>query len=385
MKENGRALSNLANVLLALRNDPFVKDMLSYDEMQRTAILCSPLGEDPAEFTPRPVTDIDIGRLQERFQWAGLQKIAKEVVHQAVDVRAQERSFHPVRDYLNSVVWDARPRLPTWLNVYLGVEASPYAEAVGTMFLISMVARIFKPGCKVDHMLVLEGAQRTFKSSACEILGGPYFSDHLPDVATSGKDLSQHLRDKWLIEVTEMHAMDRAATAQLKAFLTRKVENYRPSYGRLHVSEPRQCVFIGTTNQAAYLRDETGGRRFWPVKTGSVNLTALARDRDQLFAEAVQRYRVREPWWPNAEFEREHIEAEQEARFETDVWEEKIAEFLEGRSKVTIWQVAREGLFIETARIGTADQRRVMATMERLGWRRLPQKDWQGKRWWERS
>jgi predicted P-loop ATPase len=331
----GRVLPNLANAMVALRSDPAVKDAFAYDEMLCAAMLLHPIASEGARFTPRPVTDVDVSSLQEWLQLSGLPNIGKETAHQAVDLRARECAFHPVRDYLGGLRWDRTPRMNGWLATYVGAEHSPYVDGIGRMFLISMVARIFEPGCKADHMPVLEGLQGTLKSTACGILGGAYFSDSLPDVA-AGKDVSQHLRGKWLIEVSEMHAMGRAEATLLKSFITRTTERYRPSYGRKEVIEPRQCVFIGTTNREAYLRDETGGRRFWPVKTGRVDIEALSRDRDQLFAEASRAYHDGDQWWPDKVFEREHVTPEQEARFEVDAWEESISTYLGAVNKVTI-------------------------------------------------
>ena len=189
-------------------------DAFALDEMLRAPMLMQSL-DDSALAAPRPVTDVDVSVLQQRLQHLGLRRIGREAVHQAVEVRARECRFHPVRDYLEALRWDATPRLQDFLPAYFGAERSAYTEAIGRMFLISMVARVLQPGCKSDYMLVLEGEQGTLKSTACAILGGAWFSDSLPDV-TSGKDVNQHLRGKWLIEVSEMHAMSRAEAALLR-------------------------------------------------------------------------------------------------------------------------------------------------------------------------
>jgi predicted P-loop ATPase len=376
--ESGKPIPNVANVLIALRK--VWPAHFAWDEMLCVPMLMEPL-EAEIEFRARAICDVDVTMVQERLQHLGLKRVSNDVVHQAIDQRCYEQSFHPVRDYLDGLKWDGTDRISEFLRHYFGTDNSAYSKAVGSMFLLSLVARIQKPGCKVDHLLVLEGPQGSLKSTACRVLGGEYFSDNLPDFAFGGKDISQHLRGKWLIEVSEMHAMNRAEVAQLKAFITRQEERYRPSYGRKEAVEPRQCVFIGTTNRDTYLRDETGGRRFWPVKTGRIDVVALARDRDQLFAEAVAQFRQGMPWWPDRDFEQQHITPQQAARYDADVWEENVCDYIAERSKVTISQVAKEALHIETPRIGTADQRRIAACLEQLGWKRQP-KDWQGKRWW---
>jgi predicted P-loop ATPase len=363
---NGKILPVLANAVFAIEGETRLVNSLAYDEMMRTTTFTNPFIDGVA--TPRPMTDGDVVKIQQFIQRSGISRIGKEPVHDAVNLVAKERSFHPVRDYLEALRWDGTPRLDKWLATYLGTEATPYTGAIGRMFMISMVARIFWPGVKADYMLVLEGSQGAMKSSACNVLAGIWFSDAMPDVGS--KDAQQHLRGKWLIEIAEMHAMNRADTAELKQFITRTTEQYRPSYGRLEVIEPRQCVFIGTTNQDVYLRDETGGRRFWPVRCGRIDLAKLTADRDQLFAEAVHLYRADTPWWPDKEFEREYIAPQQSSRYEADAWEESIARFIATKTDVTIGEVAANALHMGTAHIGRAEQNRIIAALGRLQWER---------------
>lgn len=383
--DKGRPVGNLANAMVALRSAPEVRSALAYDEM-----LCAPvLKRDlPAVHVNelgsfagvRSVRDTDVSQLQEWLQREGLPRLSKDVVHQAVDLRAQECAFHPVKEYLTGLRWDGVKRLGTWLSTYLGAETSPYSHAIGTMFLTACVARIFDPGCKVDYMPVFEGPQGARKSTACAILGGQWFSDNLPDV-TADKDVSQHLVGKWIIEISELSAMSKAESATLKAFISRPVERYRPTYGRKEIIQPRMCCFVGSTNENTYLRDETGGRRFWPVKVGTVDTDALARDRDQLFAEAVAAYRSGGRWWPNTEFERQHIAPEQDQRFVADVWEDNIRAFLVNKETVLVGQVARECLMLEIKQIGRAEQHRITTILRHLQWDRR-KKDGRGNIPW---
>jgi predicted P-loop ATPase len=332
---------------------------------------------------PRPVTDEDITAIQEWLQLAGLPLVTKNTVWQAVELVARENTFHPIKDYLEPLVWDEVERLDEWLTDCLGVEKTEYAMAVGRMFLIGMVARIYDPGCQADYMLILEGDQGIKKSTACRVLAGEWFSDSMPENVAS-KDAALHLRGKWLIEIAELHTFSRSETAALKAFITRREDIYRPPYGRKEVYRPRQNLFVGTTNRKVYLQDPTGARRYWPVVTTEIDIDLLTSQRDQLFAEALVRYRRGEPWWPDAEFEAQHMVPEQERRYEGDAWEERIAEYITGRTRATVFKIAFEALNFETPRIGTADQRRIMAILEHLGWRRGKRQAGTGTRWWER-
>jgi hypothetical protein len=168
----GEPLPILANALIAMR--AVMPDAVALDEMMQVPMLMKSLVRAP-DFKPRPVTDVDVALLQDRLQHLGLKRLSKDVTHQAVDVRAHDCRFHPVRTYLEGLEWDGVSRIDNWLITYLGAESSEYVATVGQLFVISMVARIFQPGCKADYMPVLEGPQGTLKSTACKILGGLCF------------------------------------------------------------------------------------------------------------------------------------------------------------------------------------------------------------------
>jgi hypothetical protein len=207
-----------------------------------------------------------------------------------VEDTARRAWFHPVRDYLDALVWDGTPRVDRWLVTYGRAEDTELNRAVGALVLVAAVRRVRVPGCKFDEMLVLESTQGTDKSSALAALCAheDWFSDDLP-LNADGKRVIESLAGHWIVEAAELKGMKRGDVEGLKAFLSRRVDRARLAYGRLPSVVPRQCVIVGTTNSSQYLRDATGNRRFWPVPVQRFDTAGLRRDRDQLWAEAAMR------------------------------------------------------------------------------------------------
>jgi predicted P-loop ATPase len=386
-----RFAGSIENVMTVLRQDPQFAGCFTFDAMALSIVVRQPLPWSALPFTPHRLADDDISRLQGWLQRiAQMGRVGWDTAWRGVDCVARETAFHPIRDWLGGLAWDGTPRLDTWLSDYAGSVDTPYVRAIGRMFLISMVARVQRPGCKADYTLILEGPQGILKSQLLRELAQPWFSDQLPD--PHSKDASQHLRGRWLIELGELDAMLRTEVTALNAFLTRAVEVYRPSYGRSTVHEPRQSVFAGTTNLRSYLRDPTGGRRFWCAiagETGAIDPLRLRRDRDQLFAEALAAFHAGEHWWPTPAFERDHMRPEQERRYHGDSWEDEIARELPRLRapntagthwEVTVLQLAIQALQLEVARIAPRDQQRIAHILQRLGW--SPRVS-HGRRWWE--
>jgi len=300
-------------------------------------------------------------------------------IAQGVAMIARENSMHPVRDYLTGLrgKWDWRRRLDIWLSQCMNAKATEageeYLQVVGRKSIISAVARIMRPGCKVDTMMVFEGGQGRGKSAAIRILGGEWFSDTTLDL--SSKDCYLSLNGVWMYEIAEMDAFNRADATRVKAFVSSAVDQYREPYSRREIIRPRQQIFIGTTNQKEYFKDPTGNRRFWPVRIqGQVNLDLLRAWRNQLFAEALYRFEAGEIWYPTRDEEFRLFRVEQEFREVPDPWQERIEHWLTSsdaalHSPLTVDVLLSKAISIEPGRIGSAKQEamRVANAMSRLG------------------
>ena len=322
--KDGNPKALLANAITALRSAPEWVGVLAYDEFAVRTLRHKPA---PWGGEAGPWTDADDIRTAEWLQHRGI-TISTAVASEAVQAVAHEGAFHPVRDWLNALVWDGTARTGIWLPRYFGTPDTPYTRAIGSKWLTSAVARVMKPGCQADCCLILEGTQGLRKSSALrEMAGDAWFSDQIADL--HDKQASQDIQGKWIIEFGELAAMGRSEAGVLKSFLTRRIDHFRPPYGRRSMDFPRQCVYSASTNLHAYLVDETGARRFWPTTCTNIDLDAITADRAQLWAEARVHYEDGGLWWLN---EPELVKAatdEQRDRYEADVWQERIAAWLE--------------------------------------------------------
>jgi predicted P-loop ATPase len=372
--DDGTIKPVLANLILILREAPAWKRVLAFDEFNNRVVIKGrpPWGEESSDATLSDQHET-LARV-----WFQKNKIypAGGDVGRAVQAAAKDFRFHPVRSYFDALVWDGVARLDTWLVTYFHAASTDYIRAIGPRWLISAVARIFKPGCQVDHVLVLEGPQGKYKSEALRtIASDAWFTDRLSHLA--GKDVMYDVTGVLIIEISEMDALSRASASTQKSFITRRYNKFRPTYGKHNINLPRQCVFAATINPptGGYLRDPTGARRFWPVAcVGMVDRAGLERDRDQLWAEAVTRYKAGNPWHLETPELEALATAEQSARFKTDVWEEPISTWLADRTDVTVWQVL-EGALGFPRRDDCSQQamvnRVVNILTSRLGFRRI--------------
>lgn len=359
----------VANAITTFRTAPLWHGVLAYNDHAVTTVARAPPPWESERETwrQRSWSPRDDVLATNWLQHAGID-CGLQVTQQAIEAVAQDVRFHPIRDYINGLIWDGRQRIPRFASAYLGAPDTDYERAVVQAFLISAVARIMQPGCKADHAVVLEGPQGIGKSSALAALAGDWFTDELSDLGS--KDAAMQARAAWIVEIAELDTMSRAEVERVKAFLTRTSDRFRPPFGSRVIESPRQNVFAGTTNGSTYLRDETGGRRFWPIRCGKIRLYALRGDRDQLWAEARALYDAGESWWPDAHTA-QLAATEQAARLVDDPWDAAIAAFVRGQDEVAVPDILGGALFIEKARWSQSDQNRVARYLRANGWERF--------------
>jgi predicted P-loop ATPase len=315
--------------------------------------------------------------------------VNSKVGAEAVQTVARENSFHPVLDYLRSLEWDGVPRISEWLTIYLGAEATEFTKAIGRRWLISAIARVERPGCQVDHTLLLEGPQGIKKSTALRTLAtDDWFVDHVSDLGT--KDSRLDLCGKWIVELSEMDRVRGAQLERVKAFLTQRIDHFRPPYGRRSEDVRRQCVFAASVNNETPLTDETGNRRWWPVRCGAIDIDALIHDRDQLWAEAYKRYHAGDVWWlDSAELNQAALQ-EQDERYDPGVWDDLILDWADDpkqryerdgqtqlpiepfnstRDRVTVTDILVHAIRKPPDRCTQADRNQVVRCLVHHGWR----------------
>jgi hypothetical protein len=331
LNSRGKIEPTLGNCISILQHHEPWKDAIAYDERSDRIkwLKCPPIGELTRQGPyPRALRDADevwIVKGLER-EWCSF---SVRTVHDALIGIARMRAFDPVRDYLDGLKWDEQPRIDTWLERLCGAERSDYTRAVASKWLISAVARVYEPGCQVDHMLVLEGFQGRGKSSLLNALCSrpEWFSDQVADIRQRVA-AAELLQGPWIVELGELDAILKADASTVKSFISSRVDKYRAAYARNHADHPRRIVFSGSTNEHVYLKDATGARRFWTIATTHLDVPGARAERDQLWAEAIVRYRAGERWY----FDRpELVEAaleQQAARYVEDPWEHELRDIV---------------------------------------------------------
>jgi len=320
-KKGGGYKNTIDNVVIVLQNDPNLKGLYALDEFEQRSIATRNLPWRKITHKERYLKDSDDSGLrhylEKVYNFTGVQRI-----DDALRKVIEDNKFHPVRDYLNSLKWDGSQRVETLFIDYLGAEDTPYTRAITRKALAAAVARVMNPGCKFDYIIVLIGPQGIGKSTILKKLGREWFSDSFTTFA--GKEAYEIIQGVWILEMAELAGLKKAETEQIKHFISKTDDRYRVAYGKRTENFPRQCIFIGTTNASEFLTDDSGNRRFWPLRTMTkqpelnVFRDLSAELISQLWAEAVQMYKAGEELFLAPDLEQEAIKHQKAHRYEDD-------------------------------------------------------------------
>lgn len=316
--KSGKLLCNIANIILILENDPalaghIVHDLFTGMDSAKDGL---PWNKNANQWTDTDDANLRVW-MEKHYDITGKEKIAD-----ALTAVLTRHSYHPIRDYLSGLTWDGVPRLDRIIIDYMGAEDSELNRAMSRKHFVAAVARVFNPGCKYDYCLIMSGAEGIGKSTLLRVMGGKWFNDSITTL--EGKEGMEQLRRAWVVELGELSSIKRSDVEQVKAHLSKQVDIYRAAYARRVLEHPRQCVFCGTTNEALFLKGDTGNRRFWVIPVVAELRKyrdwseAIRRDRDQLWAEAVHYYKQGEPLYLSEELEAQAKQRQQDFNDDND-------------------------------------------------------------------
>ena len=386
----------IANVLAILDMDLAFKGKIGWDLLRDEPMMLTPMPWSiNGRACPRPFENADDTWLAEWMQRIAGLFVSSDMCHEAVNTIAGRNRYHPVVDYLKRCLWDGESRLDTVPEriLHVAVPQVPdrrdedltneekvkkayieYIRSVFSKWMISAVARVCNPGCKADHVLVLEGEQGERKSAFFSIIGNPWYT---PDVAALGsKDAAEQIVGVWIVELDELDSLSRARdVAAAKSFITRSTDRFRWSYGRRVSEHKRQCVFGGTVNPQPWMRDPTGGRRFWPLTcVGEADTDRLIAERDQLWAEAFHRYKNGEAWYLEDKAVIAVAKNQQMFRAPEDPWQSAVQQYLNPVNDKLTTSYLMSKLNIPVERQGKAESMRMAIVLKNLGY--VPKKVW---------
>jgi putative DNA primase/helicase len=363
MTNTGGPIPNVDNMCRILDGLPQFKGRIWKDTFHKKTMtnISTPSNKsnDVREWTNEDTNDMQI--FIQRY--IGMTRVTEVIVWQGVQAFARYDCRSEPLQWMESLEWDGVARIENCFERYFGAASSEYVRSASKNFFVSMIARVYGPGCQVDYMPVLESPQGTGKSTALSILGGKWHIECVEAVTTN--NFFQALQGRLIVEIAEMSSFPSTQVQRIKQIISNRVDSFRAPYERAPQEHKRQNVFVGTTNDKKYLHDDTGNRRFWPIECGaSVDLDAIARDRGQLFAEAVKRYKDGEKW---------HImpaEATlkmQESRRQVDPWESIVFDRLRGKQEISVVELASL-IGVPTAKMDIKTTRRLVNGLVKSGW-----------------
>lgn len=359
---NGTSISTtlprVHNYSLILQHCDEYQGRIKYDEFRQEVTL-----------NEQPLKDYEIISILEELEanwiYAGVE-IGN--VYNGIVSAARKHLFHPIKQYLESTKWDGVPRINKFFTAYCGAEETEYHHDVALSLFTSACARIYEPGCKVDTAVILEGDQGVGKTSLWPALFGREYTAE-PTADLDNKDFFLNIRGKWCMDFGELTAIttSKVELNRIKQVMSQPIDTYREPYARKSMDVPRQCVFVGGTNDAEWLTDHTGNRRYYPVTvpTNGINLNKVSIDKDQLWAEALQCYKQGHKWWiVRGAAER------QEQSYSDHPWEAPISQWVKSKKEFTMSDLLATCLYIVYERQTRASKTIAGGILQRLGFKK---------------